>query len=107
MAPSVFRTTMSDPHLSRDGAEPKVSNFFRSVRRRIIGSIAVFSGGLVALLLYFAFLGTRFTWYQNLAVGLSFLIAIPSIIAGMWVFWGLRAADRWIGRWSSDRGTDW
>ena len=63
------------------------------IRRRIGASLALLAGGAIAILLYLAFLGPSLTWYQNTAVVLSILIAVPALVIWMWVAWGSRVAD--------------
>ncbi len=62
---------------------------WRGLRIRIAATFALAAGGFVALLLYAAFLASRFAWYENLAVILSALVLIPATIVGMWLLWGL------------------
>jgi ABC-type spermidine/putrescine transport system permease subunit II len=67
------------------------TRLMRGLRHRIVASIEVFAGGAIALILYFAFVASRFSWWQNLAVLACTLIAIPAIIAGIWISWALSA----------------
>ena len=72
------------------------SKILPSLRRRIAATLGVLVGGPVAFLLYLAFLGPRFPWYQNLALGLAVLILTPTIVVGLWISWGLKAVDRFF-----------
>ncbi len=69
-------------------------SLFRGLRLRILGSIALLAGGLVFLVLYLAFWGTHFAWYQNLAVVLSTLLVVPAALIAIWVAWGLGVGRR-------------
>lgn len=80
-----------------DGS-PAPLKVLQGFRRRIAGTIGILAGGVVAILLFLAFLGPRFTWYQDLAVVLSILIVAPSMVVALWVSWGLSSAGR-LGRW--------
>ena len=72
------------------GAWERGSRFFRGIRVRVVATLGLAIGGLIWLILYAAFWAARFAWYQNLAVILSTLVAVPTIVIGMWVVWGLR-----------------
>jgi hypothetical protein len=69
-------------------------NVLRSILRRALASVGVLSAGMCGLLLYLALLGTRFAWYQNVAVCLSIVIASVAIVTGLWISWGLSATRR-------------
>jgi hypothetical protein len=85
---------MSDSEASATSASSKSWSFLRSLRRRALASVGVLAGGMCAFVLYLAFLGTRFPWYQNLAVSLSILIGVVAIVIGLWISWGLSTAHR-------------
>ena len=72
----------------------KVVSFFRKLRARIIGTVALLVGGLAWIVLYLAFLAGHFAWYQNFAVVLVSLIAVPTIVVAIWVSWGLSMGRR-------------
>ena len=76
---------------------------FRGIRIRLVATLGLVVGGLIWLILYAAFWASRFAWYQNLAVILSTLVAVPMIVIGIWVVWGLRV-HRYF--WHDDR-TEW
>lgn len=65
-----------------------------ALRRRIFASILTVVGGVVFGILYLAFWATQFAWYQNLAVLLVDAIVVPTIVAGLWIAWGLGFARR-------------
>ncbi|HYB78553.1 MAG TPA: hypothetical protein VEG66_02180 [Thermoplasmata archaeon] len=68
--------------------------FFRKLRARIIATVALLAGGLAWVVLYLAFLAVHFAWYQNLAVVLVSLLAVPTIVVAIWVSWGLSMGHR-------------
>lgn len=73
--------------------------FFRGLWLRITATVALLAGGLVWVILYLAFLASRFAWYQNLAILLSTLIVVPTIVVLVWLFWALgvgRRMSRWV-----------
>jgi predicted RND superfamily exporter protein len=65
------------------------------VGRRIAASALLLVGGLSFLLLYLAFVAERFAWYQNLAVVLSVLMLLPTVLALIWISWGLAIGRSW------------
>jgi len=71
--------------------------FLRAIKRRIAATLALAVGGIVWVLLYAAFWATHFNWYQNLAVVLSSILIVPTVIVAMWVLWGVGLAGyhRW------------
>ncbi len=64
----------------------------RSLFRRIVLTVSLGIGGLVFLLLYFAFFAVRFAWYQNLAILVSVSLVVPTVILLAWIAWGLGVA---------------
>ncbi|MGD0249801.1 MAG: hypothetical protein ABSB97_02775 [Thermoplasmata archaeon] len=66
---------------------------------RVAATVGLLVGGLVGIVLYLAFLASRFAWYQNLAVVFLTLLVIPATVVVMWVFWGVevvRRARAWV-----------
>ena len=81
----------------------EVRRFFRGLKIRIGATVALFVGGLSWILLYLAFYAGRFSWFQNLAVILVSLAAVPTAVVAIWVSWGLSAGRRFHHRfWSDD-----
>jgi len=72
----------------------EVRRFFRGLKVRIGATIALLVGGLSWVLLYLAFYASRFSWFQNLAVVLVSLVAVPTAVVAMWVSWGLSNGRR-------------
>jgi len=68
--------------------------YFRGLKARIVATLALLVGGLCWVILYLAFLAGRFAWYQNLAVVLVSLIAVPAAVVVMWVLWGMKVGRR-------------
>lgn len=97
---------MNAEETASSGRAPTKINVVRSIRRRLMASIGVVTGGIITFVLFLAFLGSRFAWYQNLAVGLSILLAIPTIVICLWISWGLSFADRWVHSWHHDHWSD-
>jgi hypothetical protein len=63
---------------------------------RIAASLVLLVGGIVFVMLYLAFLASRFAWYQNLAVILSALLVVPVGVLLMWVLWGIGLSRRFV-----------
>ncbi len=80
---------------------------FRAIRRRIAASLAIVVGGLVGLLYYLFVWAGRFNWYQNFAVVLSTILIVPTVLIGLWVFWGLGLARRAAWLHHVDAFDDW
>jgi MFS family permease len=66
----------------------------RGWRARVVATIGLFVGGLTAILLYLAFLASRWAWYQNLTIVLAVLLVVPTIVFLMWLSWGISVARR-------------
>lgn len=77
------------PNWSEYNVWERGEGLWRGLRRRIAATFALVAGGFAALVLYAAFLASRFAWYENLAVILSALVLIPASIVVMWLLWGL------------------
>ena len=71
-----------------------VRRFVRGLRVRIGATIALLFGGLSWVLLYLAFYASRFDWFQNFAVVLVSLVAIPVAVVAMWISWGISLGHR-------------
>lgn len=56
---------------------------------RIAATFALAVGGVVWILLYAAFWAGHFAWFQNLAVILSTLLVVPTVMIVMWILWGV------------------
>lgn len=84
---------MTDLHFSPAFDEP--GRFFRGLKVRVAATIALLVGGLVWVILYLAFLASRFAWYQDLAIVLVSFLIVPAVIIGMWVYWGMGVARRY------------
>jgi hypothetical protein len=68
--------------------------FLRGLRARLIATVSLLVGGLCWVMLYLAFLASRFPWYENLAVVLVSFLAVPTILLAMWISWGLSVGRR-------------
>ena len=78
--------------------------FLRGLRARIVATVGLFVGGLCWVVLYLAFWAGRFAWYQNLAVVLVSVIAVPAVVIVMWVLWGMTVGRRFRAAfWEDDR----
>lgn len=64
------------------------------LRARLIATVGLLAGGLAFALLFLAFFAVHLPWYQNLAVLLVDLLAVPSILVAMWISWGVSVGRR-------------
>ncbi len=76
------------------GGPAEAVPFFRGLKSRIVGTVALLVGGLCWIVLYLAFLAGRFPWYQNLAIVLVSLIVFPVVVVAMWISWGMSVGRR-------------
>ncbi len=74
--------------------ETPMRSIVRGWKVRLVASVSLLVGGFVGLILDLAFLGSRFTWYQNLAVVLSTILVVPVVVVMIWVLWGIEVARR-------------
>lgn len=86
---------MSANTSSSDRFHARTDRILPSLRRRLLASVAVPTGGLVFILLYLAFLAARFTWYQSLAVVLSVIVLVPAILAAVWISFVFKVGGHW------------
>jgi hypothetical protein len=73
---------------------------WRGLRRRVAATFGLMVGGFVWLVLYAAFLASRFAWYENLAVVVCSLLVGIAAISALWILWGL-GIHRRFGRWET------
>ncbi|MCI4340548.1 MAG: hypothetical protein L3J73_04710 [Thermoplasmata archaeon] len=73
-------------------------NVLGGLKTRIVTSVALLAGGLAFAILYLAFFASQFAWYQNLAILLVDLIAVPALLVVMWVSWGVGVGRRFHQR---------
>ena len=66
----------------------------RQVKSRLLASIGAAASGAIGVLLYLGLLADRFAWYTNVAVVLTVLVAVPTVIGLVWIQWGLSLAQR-------------
>jgi hypothetical protein len=71
------------------------SDLIGSVRRRILVSIAASVGWICFTLLYVAFWAHGFSIFQSIVVVIVSLLILSAILAGAWVSFGMRFAERW------------
>jgi hypothetical protein len=72
-------------------------------KARVVGSIALLTGGIVFIVGYLGVLAIHYPWYTNAAVVVSTLIVVPVALVVMWVLWGLGIGDRVL----RDSARDW
>jgi len=70
-------------------------DFFGSVRRRVLVSIAASAGWLCLVLLYLAFWATGFSLLQSIVVVVVSLLILAAVLLGAWISFGLRFVGRW------------
>ena len=69
-------------------------DFFASLRRRIVASLAATVGWICLTLLYVAFWAHGFTIFQSIVLILVSLLVLGAFLVGAWVSFGLRFHDR-------------
>jgi hypothetical protein len=74
---------------------------FRGLRARVVATVGLLAGGLAWIILYLAFFAGHFAWYQNLAIILSTLVIVPSVLLVMWILWGIGVGRRFRD-WADD-----
>jgi hypothetical protein len=57
---------------------------------RIAGTVVAFLGWLAFIVLYLAFYGGNFTFWQSLAVFIASGAIVIAVIAVMWIWWALK-----------------
>ena len=57
---------------------------------RIAGTVVAFLGWLAFIVLYLAFYGGNFSFWQSLAVFIASGAVVIAIIAVMWIYWALK-----------------
>ena len=73
-------------------------NFLGGLRNRIVATVALLAGGFAFAILYLAFFASQFAWYQNLAILLVDLVAVPALLIVLWVSWGVNVGRRFHRR---------
>jgi high-affinity Fe2+/Pb2+ permease len=63
--------------------------FFRALRIRIVATIGIVFGALVAFVLYLGFWATRLAWFENLAVLFAGFLIVLGLVVGVWVSFGM------------------
>jgi hypothetical protein len=70
------------------------ARLLRALKLRIASSLALVVGGFLFVVLYLAFWGPRFAWYENIAVVLSTIVLVPTVLFAMWALWGIGLGQR-------------
>jgi peptidoglycan/LPS O-acetylase OafA/YrhL len=68
--------------------------FFEHTRRRILLTLGAGVAWICFTLLYVAFWAPGYTLFQSVVVVLVSLLALGGVIAGAWISFGLRMAER-------------
>jgi hypothetical protein len=74
---------------------PREFDFFGSIRRRVLASIAATAGWLCLILLYWAFWASGFSLFQDIVVVVVSLLVLGSVLLGSWVSFGMRFVGTW------------
>ncbi|MCI4323394.1 MAG: hypothetical protein L3K03_05165 [Thermoplasmata archaeon] len=87
---------MSELAVREPEVEPPLTpvRLLRGLKIRIVTSLVLVVGGFLFLVLYLAFWGTRFAWYENLAVVISTIVLVPVLMFAMWALWGIGIGQR-------------
>jgi hypothetical protein len=64
--------------------------FMNHLGARIAGTVVAFLGWLAFIVLFLAFYGGAFTFWQSLAVFIASGAIVIAVIAVMWIWWALR-----------------
>ena len=64
--------------------------FMNHLGARIAGTVVAFLGWIAFIVLYLAFYGGNFTFWQSLAVFIASGSIVIAIIAVMWIYWTLK-----------------
>jgi hypothetical protein len=70
-------------------------DFFGSIRRRVLVSIAASVGWLCLVLLYLAFWATGFSLFQSIVVVVVSLLVLAAVLLGAWISFGMQFMGRW------------
>jgi len=70
-------------------------DFFGSIRRRVLASVAATAGWLCLVLLYLAFWAAGFSLFQSIVVVVVSLLVLAAVLLGAWISFGLRFVGRW------------
>jgi hypothetical protein len=70
-------------------------DFFRSIRRRVLASIAGSVGWLSLTLLYLAFWAQGFSLLQNIVIVVVSLLVLGAVLIGSWISFGFRFVGHW------------
>jgi hypothetical protein len=69
--------------------------FFGSIRRRIVLSLAAMLGWVSFALLFVAFWAHEFSLFQGIVVIVVSLLVLFGLVAGAWISFGMRFARGW------------
>jgi len=70
-------------------------DFFRSIRLRVLASIAASVGWLSLTLLYLAFWAHGYSWIQSIVIVVVSILILAPVLLGSWISFGLRFVGRW------------
>jgi len=70
-------------------------DFFRSIRVRVLVSIAASVGWISLTLLYLAFWAQGFSWIQSIVIVVVSILVLTAVLLGSWISFGLRFTSRW------------
>jgi uncharacterized RDD family membrane protein YckC len=70
-------------------------DFFGSLRRRFLASLAASVGWVSLTLLYVAFWAHNFSLFQSIVVVIVSLLLLTAFLVGAWVSFGMRFVGHW------------
>jgi membrane-bound ClpP family serine protease len=70
-------------------------DFFGSIRRRVLSSIAATVGWVCLVLLFLGFWATGFSLLQSIVVVVVSLLVLAAVLLGAWISFGLQFVGRW------------
>jgi hypothetical protein len=85
----------ASPFSAPTSSRSREFNFFGSIRRRVLVSVAATVGWLCLILLYLAFWTGGFSLFQIIVVVIVSLLALGGVLLGAWISFGLRFVGSW------------
>jgi len=85
----------ANPSSATTSVRSRDFDFFRSIRLRVLTSIAASVGWLSLTLLYLAFWTHGFSLVQSIVIVVVSLLVLAAVLLGSWISFGLGFVGRW------------
>jgi hypothetical protein len=85
----------ANPFPGTTSARSREFDFFRSIRLRVLTSIAASVGWISLTLLYLAFWAQGFSWIQSIVIVVVSILVLAAVLLGSWISFGLGFVGRW------------